>query len=225
MRALRQIVFILSKDLLIELRSKEIVTSMLVFALMVVIVFNFIFDPGSREIKAVAPGILWVALIFAGNLGLSRSFAREMDQGKMQGLLLCPFDRSLIYIAKMLGNVLFMLLVALFISPVIFVLFGLSPGASVFPLAFVLLLGAVGLSAVGTLFATISAHTRAREVMLPILLFPVSVPVILAAAKSTVHLLDRGGAAETAAWIRILVAFDLIFVVLCYLLYEHVLEE
>jgi len=225
MRTLAQIIAILRKDLLLELRSKEVVTSMLVFALTVVVIFNFVFEPGSAQIKTTAPGILWVAFTFASVLGLSRAFAREQEQGMMQGLLLCPVDRSLIYVAKVIGNVLFISMVELVTFPIMIVLFDLSVGKVFFPLLLVLFLGTLGFAGVGTLFSTISANTKSREVMLPILLFPVSVPVILASIKSTAYLLSGREFAEVWSWMRLLIGFDVIFLVICFLLYEYVLEE
>lgn len=225
MKRLRQIAAILAKDIVLELRGKDIIISMLVFALIVVAIFNFIFDPGSDVMRRTAPGILWVAIIFAGNIGLSRSFAREHENSMMQGLLLCPVDRSLIFIAKVLGNILFISIVQVIAIPVMVILFDLTVLPVIGPLALVLFLGTVGFASVGTLFSTISAHTKSREVMLPILLFPVSIPIILSATKSTTYLLNDGSTEHIASWIHILIAFDVIFTVACFLLYEYVLEE
>jgi heme exporter protein B len=225
MNPLIQILAILRKDLLLELRSKEVITSMLVFALTVVVIFNFVFDPGSTQMQATAPGILWVAFTFAGVLGLSRAFAREQEQGMMQGLLLCPIDRSLIYIAKVIGNVLFISVVELVTLPIMIVLFDLSVGKILPSLLLVLFLGTLGFAGVGTLFSTISANTKSREVMLPILLFPVSVPVILTSIKSTSYLLSGREFSAVWSWLRILMGFDVIFLVICFLLYEYVVEE
>jgi heme exporter protein B len=221
----KQVVTIIHKDLVTEMRSKDIIISMLVFSLIVVAVFNFIFDPGSEQIKTTAPGILWVAIIFAGNLGLSRSFAREHENAMMQGLLLCPIDRSLIFVAKLIGNIIFISIVEMISVPIMIVLFDLSIGPVFWQLVLILLLGTIGFASVGTLFSTISANTKSREVMLPILLFPVSIPIILAAAKSTTYLLNNSNIENVWSWVRILIAFDLIFTVVCFLLYEYVLEE
>jgi heme exporter protein B len=225
MKTLKLILAILQKDLLLEMRSKEIITSMAVFSLIVAAVFNFIFDPGSEQIRATAPGILWIALIFAGNLGLSRSFAREHENAMMQGLLLCPIDRSLIFVAKVIGNVIFIGAVQIISIPVMVVLFDLSVFPVLGPLMLILFLGALGFAGVGTLFSTISANTKSREVMLPILLFPVAIPIILAAVKSTTCLLNNHHLDQEWSWIKILIAFNVIFLVVCFLLYEYVLEE
>ncbi|HOT96562.1 MAG TPA: heme exporter protein CcmB [bacterium] len=225
MQALAQLYTILRKDLLQELRGKEIITAMLVFSLTVVVIFNFVFDPGSTEMRAAAPGILWVAFVFASNLGLARAFAREQENAMMQGLLLCPVDRSTLFAAKVIGNVIFITVVELITLPVMVVLFDLAIG-SVWPLLIaILLLGTFGFATVGTLFSAISANTRSREVMLPIMLFPVSVPVILAAIKSTAALLDGRGVVEIWPWLRLLIVFDVLYFFVCFLLYEYVVEE
>ncbi|MBN1480951.1 hypothetical protein EH223_00590 [candidate division KSB1 bacterium] len=225
MKSVRQIGTIIHKDVLIELRSKDIIISMLIFSLIVVVVFNFIFDPGSEMIKTTAPGILWVTIIFAGNLGLARSFAREHENARMHGLLLCPVDRSAIFVAKMLGNIIFITLVEVVSLPIMVILFDIHIRHILWPLILILVLGTIGFAAVGTLFSTISANTKSREVMLPLLLFPVSIPIILAAVKSTTFLMNGGGFAQVWSWIKILIAFDVIFTVLCFLLYDYVLEE
>ena len=225
MKHMSHIKSILYKDLLLELRNKDIITSMLIFALTVVVIFNFVFDPGSEEMKASAPGILWVAFAFASNLGLSRSFAREQENSNMQGLLLCPVDRSVIFTAKLLGNLIFISLVEVVTLPIMIVLFDLDIGSHLPLLLLILLLGTIGFATVGTLFSAIAANTRSREVMLPIMLFPVTVPVILAAIKSTAYLLAGREFADIWSWVRLLLIFDILYFVACFLLYEYVVEE
>ncbi|MBN1465759.1 heme exporter protein CcmB [candidate division KSB1 bacterium] len=225
MKSLRYIVTIIQKDLRTELRSKEIIISMLVFSMIVIAVFNFIFDPGTEQMQRIAPGILWVTIIFAGNLGLSRSFAREHENARMQGLLLCPIDHSLIFFAKLIGNIIFMSIVQMIAIPLLVVLFGIEISSGAGLLALILFLGTLGYAAVGTLFSTLSANTRSREVMLPILLLPVAIPVILSATKSTACLVNGDTLQEIWPWMKILIAFDVIFTVVCSLVYEYVLEE
>lgn len=225
MLALTQLYTILHKDLLQELRSKEIVITMLVFSLTVVVIFNFVFDPGSAEMRATAPGILWVAFVFASNLGLSRSFAREQENSMMHGLLLCPVDRSLLFTAKVIGNILFITLVEIVTLPVMVIFFDLEVGRLWPLLLAILLLGTAGFATVGTIFSAISANTRSREVMLPIMLFPVTVPIILAAIKSTSYLLAGRELADIWPWLRLLIGFDVLYFFVCFLLYEYVVEE
>jgi heme exporter protein B len=165
-----------------------------------------------------------VAIAFSGMLGLSRSFIMEKDRGSMEGLLLTPVDRSAIYLGKMLGNFLFISIVAIIILPVFIVLFNLS-AAHLPLLAGVVILGIIGFASVGTLFSAMAVHTRAREVLLPILLFPVVIPVMLAAVKLTAAVLDGTAFADVQNWFSLLVAFDLIFLALSFMLFDYVMEE
>lgn len=222
---LKQIVAIIQKDLLIELRSKELLLSMSIFSFTVILIFAFAYDIGTRSAQIHVPGIIWIAFIFAGTLGLNRSFAREFENSQMQGLLLCPVNRGALYIAKLAGNVIFITIIELISLPVMIVLLGLDILDSIPTLLYLLLLGNIGFASVGTLFSAISLHTRSRELMLPIMLFPVTIPVILAAVKSTAFLLDNRSFAELLPWIRILISFDVIFTVVCTLLYKYVVEE
>ena len=221
---LRKIVAIVAKDIAAELRTREMISSMAVFSLLVILIFNFAFDLRADNQRTLAPGVLWVAIAFAGMLGLSRSFIMEKDRGSMEGLLLAPVDRSAIYLGKMLGNVLFITVVEVVILPIFIVLFNLS--AEDLPLlAGVMLLGTVGFAGVGTLFSAMAIHTRAREVLLPILLFPVVIPVMLASVKLTAAILDRVAFDEVQNWFSLLVAFDVIFMALSVILFDFVVEE
>jgi heme exporter protein B len=221
---LRKIAAIIAKDIAAELRTREMLSSMFVFSLLVILIFNFAFDLRADNQRTLAPGVLWVAIAFAGMLGLSRSFIMEKDRGSMEGLLLTPVDRSAIYLGKMLGNVLFIVVVEAVILPIFVVLFNLS--AEDLPLlAGVMILGTVGFAGVGTLFSAMAVHTRAREVLLPILLFPVVVPVMLASVKLTAAILDRVAFDEVQNWFSLLVAFDAIFLALSVILFDFVVEE
>jgi len=222
MNYLRKVWAIVWKDLLTELRTREMISSMLVFALLVLFIFNFAFELRVEQVMAVAPGVLWVTFTFAGMLGLNRAFVLEKDRGCLDGLLLSPVDRSAIYFGKMLGNTLFMLIVEAIALPVFVVLFNL-PFPPLLPV--VVLLGTVGFAGVGTLFSAMTVHTRAREVLLPVLLFPVVVPVIIAAVKLTAGLLDGVSLSETMHWLRLLVAFDVIFLAVAYMTFDYVVEE
>lgn len=214
---------IVAKDVTTELRTKETLSAMLIFALMVLMVFSFAFELRVDNVRQIAPGVLWVAFSFAGVLGLNRSFIAERDNACIEGLILAPIDRGALYLGKLLGNVLFMLLNEVLILPLFAVLFDvpvLNP-----LLWIVVFLGTVGFASVGTLLAAMAVSTRAREIMLPILLFPMAVPVIIAATKSMGVLLDGGGWNALSIWLRLLLAFDLIFSVLAFLGFEYVFEE
>jgi heme exporter protein B len=210
------------KDLSLEMRSREMLSSMFIFALLVVLVFSFSFDLRVEEVSGVAPGVLWVAITFAGMLGLARSFVLERDQGCLDGLLLCPVDRSLLYLGKMLSNLTFISLTELVVLPLCFALFNLTFHLLLLP---ILLLGTIGFSAVGTIVSAMTVHARAREVMLPILLFPLVLPALIAAVKLTGGVLDRQPWGEIRNWMELLVGFDVIFMVISYLAFEYVIEE
>ena len=225
MNAMRIVLVVLWKDLLAEYRTKELLSSMLLFAVLVVVIFNFTFEPGSRAAVEAAPGILWVAFTFAGVLGLHRAFSREVENGCLQGLMLTPIDRGLIFLGKMLGNVIFILLVEIITLPLFAILFNVPVLAGLGRLSLIFLLATIGFAAVGTLFSAIAINTRTREIMLPILLFPVEVPVTLAAVNATAAVLNGRDWLAISGWLKILLVFDVIFVMVCYITFEYVLEE
>lgn len=224
MAYLRKVLAIVTKDVVAELRTREMLSSMFVFSLLVILIFNFAFDLRADNQRTLAPGVLWVAIAFSGMLGLSRSFIMEKDRGSMEGLLLTPVDRSAIYLGKMLGNVLFITVVEIIILPIFIVLFNLSAG-DIPLLVGVMFLGTIGFAGVGTLFSAMAIHTRAREVLLPVLLFPVVIPVMLSAVKLTAAILDRIPVADVQNWLSLLIAFDLIFMALAFMLFDYVMEE
>jgi len=223
MSFLRQIVTIVHKDITAELRTKEMFSSMFVFALLAVVIFNFAFELRVADAATIAPGVLWISVTFAGMLGLNRSFVLEKDRGCLDGLLLAPVDRSAIYFGKMLGNFLFITVVEAIILPIFSALFNVN---LIQPwILAVLLLGTLGFSGVGTLFSAMTVHTRAREVLLPILLFPVVVPALIAAVKLTAGFLDGRALADMTNWMQLLIAFDIIFVAVSYMTFDYVVEE
>jgi heme exporter protein B len=211
------------KDIRAELRTKDIFSSMFVFALLSVIVFNFAFELRVPAMKMVVPGIVWVAISFAGTLGLNRAFVIEQDKGSLAGLLLAPVDRSAIYFGKLLGNLLFMLVVEIIILPLVMIFYNLSLLTP--PHLLALFLGTYGFAAVGTVFSAIAVNTRAREVMLPILLFPVLLPVLIAGVKMTGALLDGETLASLGNWLQIVTVYDIGFTVVAYLTFGYVMEE
>jgi heme exporter protein B len=224
-RFLGQLRTLIWKDLLVEARGRETVLAGAVFALLVLVIFNFAFDLRVENVAAVAPGILWVTITFVGVLSLGRAFARERDRRTLDGLLLAPVDRSALYLAKVLTSIASMLVVEVVALPVFVGLFNLSVDLPLLVLA--LVLGTIGLAGVGTLFAAIAAHTRAREVLLPLLLFPIQVPVILATVKSTGAAIRVPGLdpPEVGQWLGLLVAFDALFLGLSVLLFDYAIEE
>jgi heme exporter protein B len=213
------------KDFLVEWRTKEIFTTISFFSLLVIIIFNFAFEPGMFRTQESAPGVLWVAFTFAGVLGLNRSFFMEKESDCLQGLILCPVDRGTIYLGKMVANILFMVLIELITLVIFVILFNLDIFSQLFPLLLVIILGTIGFVAVGTLFSAMAINTRIREVMLSILLFPVVIPVVIGAVKSTARVLGGASLSEISSWLKLLIGFDLIFIILCYLTFEYVVEE
>ncbi len=212
------------KDLVIELRSRDVLSSALVFTLLVLLIFNFALDLTGETVRAVAPGILWVTFIFAGMLTLGRTFARERERGSLQGLLLAPLDRGALFLAKLLTNLVLLGIVEVVALPGFIALYNLSlrPGPALLAIA----LGTLGFATVGTLFAAVAANTRAREALLPLLLFPVLVPVIIGAVAATGRSLAGADAApDGPPWLGLLAAFDAIFLALSYVVFEYVIEE
>jgi heme exporter protein B len=218
---LEQVTAILWKDIRYELRSRQMWMGMGLFALLVLVVFNFAFDLRVDNKVAVAPGALWVAFVFASMLGLGRTIAAEREKGSMDRLLLCPVDRKAIYLAKLFGNMLFIGVVEIVALPIYAVLFNVP---LIFgPLLPIVLLGTLGIAAVGTLFSAMAAATRARELLLPILVFPLIVPVVIAAVRATGTLLAP--VANEPPWLGLIVAFDVIFLSVSMLTFEYVVEE
>lgn len=214
---------LLWKDVLLELRTKDIVVSVLVFALLVIVIFNFALDPAPGTVALVAPGVLWVSFTFAGVLGLTRSFALEKDRGSLQGLMLAPVGRDVIFFGKMLGNFLFMTVVEIIVFPIFAVLFNLSlVMPEMIPVA---VLATLGIATVGTVFSAMAVNTRSREVMLPLLFFPVVLPAIVAAVEASGVIIRGEGGGDLGRWIPLLAIFDAIFLVVCPVAFNMVVEE
>lgn len=213
------------KDILAELRAREMVLSMFLFGFLVILIFNFGIEPGLREMNLVRPGVFWSAFIFAGMLGLNRSFAGEKENDCLQGLLLCPVDRAEIYVGKFLANSVFTIVMGFFVFIFFAALYNVDVLAVGFPLAVIVVLAAVGFSSVGTLFAAVSVGLKARDVLLAILLFPVMVPVILAAAKSSGVVLDGRGLGSAGLWLGLLLVYDVVFFSISVVTFEYVVEE
>jgi heme exporter protein B len=214
---------IVQKDLAAEFRSFELVSAMLVFSLLVIIIFNFALELDVKVRQSVTAGVLWTTFAFAGTLGLNRSMATEKDRGCMDGLLLAPVDRSAIYFGKAISNLAFMLIVEAVVLPVYSVLYNVNLFR--FDLLGIILLGSIGYVAVGTLLSTMSVQTRTREVLLPILLFPVAIPVLLAAVKASGGLLAGAEFAEILIPLNILIVYDVVFIAVAFMVFDYVVEE
>ena len=221
---IRKTLAIVGKDITAEIRTKETFSAMFVFSVLVIFIFNFTFDLRAGNVATLAPGVLWVAVSFASMLGLGRSFIVERDRGSLEGLLLTPVDRSALYLGKLIGNVIFISLVEIVVVPLFIILF--NQPLSILPgLVGVVILGTIGLAGVGTLFSAMVIHTRARDVLLPILLFPVVVPVLISAVRLTAGIVDDLAFSELQNWLGLLLAFDAIFIAASFVLFDFVVEE
>lgn len=213
------------KDLRAEIRTKEIFSSMFIFSLLVLVIFNFSIDLLEVNPLDIAQGVLWIAFTFSGILGLNRSFLFEKENDCLQGLMLTPIDRSAIYFGKMLGNLIFMLIMEAIAVPIFVVLFNIDIYDKIISLSIVIILGTLGFVTVGTLFSAMSVNIKAREVMLPILLFPIVVPVIIASVKSTGAILTGKPFDDIISWLKLITVFDVVFLVVSFLSFEYIIEE
>ncbi len=219
----RKVWAIVVKDVVAEFHTREMVSAMLIFSVLAMLIFSFALDLRGSMAQVAAPGVLWATVAFAGTLGLSRSLAREQQAGCIDGLLLAPVDRSAIFFGKALGNLAFIAVVEIVLLPLFSVLFDVSLlRADVF---MVTVLGTIGYVAVGTLLAAMAVNTRAREVMLPILLLPLVIPVLIAAVRAIGGLIDGGTLAEMGGWIRLLVTYDLVIVAVAMLTFGYIVED
>jgi heme exporter protein B len=196
---------------------------MLVFALLVILIFNFALELDANARASVTAGVLWVTFAFAGTLGLNRSMAMEKDRGCLDGLLLAPVDRSAIYFGKAIGNLIFMLIVEIIVLPVYSILYN----TNLFQpwLIITILLGSIGYVAVGTLLSSMAVQTRTRDMLLPILLFPLIIPVLIAAVKASGNVLAGLEMDQVWAYLNLLIVYDVIFVAVSFMVFEYVVEE
>jgi heme exporter protein B len=217
---------ILKKDLTLELRSKDVLTSTFLFSVMALVVFYFAFSPNIKDLTLVAAGMLWVAVLFTSLLGLNRSFVHEKEEECLDGLLLSPVDRPVIFVAKFTGNFIFLLVLEVVIVPIfsLFFLKGLATSAWL-ELVLILLLGNIGMCAVGTLLATISANTRAKDLLLPILYLPVMTPFMMQVVSYTNAVFVGKGAGDMMSWLYLIIGCDIIFLLAGYALYDFVIGE
>ena len=212
----------LLKDLRLEWRSKDAINSMLFFSLLVVVIFSFAFNPTAEESRLIAGGLIWVAFLFAAVVALNQTWARELRNQVLDAYRVSPAPPNALFLAKALGNFLFVVILEALMAPLFVVFYQLRSVGPVWQLVVVALLGTWALVVNGTFFAALSIRTRSREIMLPLLLFPISIPAILAMVQATTAILT----AETSArfWIVLLVTYDLVFTTVCLLLFETVLN-
>ena len=216
---------IVTKDVRLELRRVESLATMAVFALLVVLMFVFAGDPTPDDLQRLGSGALWVSLLFAGALGFGRWFAQEERNAALQGLLVAPVERGTLYLGKWAGATLFLLGLECLLVPAVLLLYGLDPGDAWLELALLIAVVTAGYAALGTFFAAVAARTTAGELLLPVLLFPLSVPLVLAGAEGSRGLFQADPGGTYWEWLALAASFDVIFGVLCTAAFGHVIEE
>lgn len=225
MRFFRAAYAVAWKDVLLELRRKETFTAMFFFSLLVLLMFNFTLSLDRTQVLSLAPGLLWLAITFTGVLGLGKGFLAERENECMDGLILSPVPRGAIFLGKLAGNFLFIFAVEAVTLPLFVVLFNLDVWGRNGLLLFVVILGTAGLSLLGTLLSAMTVQVRAREVMFPLLILPLVIPVLIGAVQATAGVMRGDGWAEYAHWIRLLVAFDVVFSVASFWGFSFLLED
>jgi heme exporter protein B len=226
MRFLRHVATVAWKDLRVELRTREILSTMVFFAVMLVLICSFAFVEKVPSVADMASGILWIAVAFSGTLGLSRAFERELHGGTMRALLLSPADRGAVLLGKAVGVIVTMLIVEAVVVPLLALLLGAPAERSMAMLALILLLATIGFAVVGSVFAGMLLPTRAREVLLAVVLYPVVTPALIAGIKGTAAVWAEPAQLEQAwFWIQFLAVFDAIFITVSLWAFEAVVVE
>jgi len=224
MTTARAAAILLAKELRLEFRARELLNATIVFALVVVVLFSFSFDPTSAESRRLGPGLLWIAFLFAGSLMLHPSFGREQANQTLDALRMAPISPFGLLLGKILANFLFLSAAEVILVPVFAVLYNVSLAGVVGRLAIVLAMGTAGLCITGTVFSAIAAHARMRELLLPLLLLPTLAPLLIAAVEATASLFAERPAMDTT-WLAILAGFDIVFLTASWLLSDFLLEE
>ena len=225
MTLLKQAHLLLWKDLLLEARRRDSLLTMFFFGTLLLFVFHFAFDMPPDKVAELAPALLWLAFLFTGTLGLAQLFQAERDNHCLDALLLSPLDRGALFLAKTGFNLLLMLAVEVVVIPLFWILFNLSAWNLLPQLFLVTLLGTVGFCVLGTITAAITLRARARELLLPLVLFPLMIPVILATIRCMETVLKTGSFGDTTPWLRLLLGFDVIFLTIGVLIFDWVIES
>ena len=214
------------KDLLVEFRTKSGLMAAAVFSVLAVVIFRFTWDPTAVASVDLAPGVLWVIFTFSGLLGLNRSFGLELADRAFDALLASPMSREAVFAGKMLANLVFVLVVEAMVLPAVILFFDLPVSSAWFGIAGIVVLAAIGLCSVGTLFAAIAANTRLAELLLPMMTLPFFVPLVIPAAQATSYLMSGRPLDEDGmAWLKVLIAFDLVFVSACIVVFPFTIED
>jgi heme exporter protein B len=221
---LSQIFLLLGKDLLLELRRRESLLTMFFFGTLLLFVFHFSFDLAPERVTEMAPALLWLAFLFTGTLGLAQLFEAERGNHCLEALLLSPMDRGALFLAKTAFNLILMVLVEIVVIPLFWILFNLRSWDVIPNLFLVTLLGTVGFCVLGTLLSAVTLKARARELLLPLVLFPLMIPVILGTIRCMETILRAGELGEALPWLRLLIGFDVIFLTVGVLIFDWVIE-
>ncbi len=225
MSFMKTVVLIFRKDILQELKSGEILSSMMLFSLVAVVLFHLSMGEGIEKFPQAAAGVLWITFIFAGVLGLNKSFVQEKENNCLDALLMGPVGADAVFLGKMAANFLFIIVVE-FVTLLIFaILFNIQSLSIFFSVVMVMIVNTIGFCSIGTILAAIAVNTRNREVLLPILLYPVIAPVVISAAKSTAMIMDGARMYEILNWLKLTAAFDVIYIVVPLLIFSHVVKE
>ena len=225
MALLRETYLILWKDLLLELRRRDSVLTMFFFGTLLLFVFHFSFDLAPEKVAEMAPALLWLAFLFTGTLGLAQLFQPERENHCLDALLLSPLDRGALFLAKSIFNLILMAIVEIVVIPLFWILFNLRSWNLLPQLLLVTLLGTVGFCVLGTITSAITLRARARELLLPLVLFPLMVPVILATIRCMETVLRTGEFGDATPWLRLLIGFDVIFLTVGVLIFDRVIES
>lgn len=215
---------IVKKDVLMEMRTKEVVNASLVFAILLVIVFSFIMEPGSEVEKKIAGGIFWMAVTFSGILGLNKTMMSELEGGNFEALMLAPVDKSAIFFGKVISNMLVLILLEIILIPLFLVFYSINIVSHPLMIA-VLFLATYGYALVGTLFSMISVRTNSREIMLPLLFLPIMIPILIAAILSTNIFISGSDIIYSYNWIKLTAVFDIIFTAVIFGIFSAIIEE
>lgn len=226
MRPLKHIALLVKKDALHEIKSGGAVVSMLVFSLLIVVLFSFATGQMLSSNRELGASILWVTILFSSTLGLNYAFSVDKQHHCLQALMLTPIDRGVIYLGKVISNLIFISIIELFTVPLFLTFFNYPILKSIIPLTLILFLGITGIVCVGTLLSAISTSTRKRDILLPLILFPIVIPVLIGAIRCTTLILNgRSIRIEAFNWVTMLAAFDVLFLVVSFLIFEFILEE
>ncbi len=219
------ILTIASKDWRIEGRARDVLTATIFFAGLVVMILAFAFGPETTRLREAAPGVLWVAIAFASILAASRAFASEAEDGALEALLLYPVPHELIYLGKLLSNIGLMLMLALLVVPLTVLLYDVKVGANLPLLLLTVFLGVIGFSIISTFQSSLTVNLRARESLLPVLIFPLVVPVVIGAVKATTLIVTNGSGNEIWGWLRLLIGFNVVYLTVCTLVFPFAVES